>query len=172
MRIYHLIFSIKLFFFCSTENLQAKAFLKPDLRVDFQQDGETIPLEAFKSHENDLIMKEKNVQSYEKLKWYSIGNPLFVKVKSNDSEYIFQFNRRGFYARIEMLTVKHKQLLIDEVKRVYNITIGLNQIDHLILSSLSCEIPILKGHNANEEDTIIKVNEFGYYSMFLKFNTH
>jgi hypothetical protein len=71
-----------------------------------------------------------------------------------------------------MLTVKHKQLLIDEVKRVYNITIGLNQIDHLILSSFSCEIPIHKGHNANEEDTIIKVNEFGYYSMFLKFNTH
>ena len=49
--------------------------MEPILRVDFQQDGETIQLEAFKSHDNDLIMKEKNVQSYEKLKWYSIGNP-------------------------------------------------------------------------------------------------
>ena len=169
MNIFYLwfILSIKLVSVYLTENLHDKAFLVPDLRVDFQQDGEIIQLEAFKSHENDLIMKEKNVQSYEKLKWYSIGNPLFVKVKSNDSEYIFQFNRRGFYARIEMLTVKHKQLLIDEVKRVYNKTIGLNQIDHLILSSFSCEIPIHKGPNANEEDTIIKVNEFGYYSMFL-----
>jgi hypothetical protein len=169
MNINHLllIFSIKLFSVCSTENLQVKRLLEPDLRVDFQQDGETIPLEAYKSHENDLIMKEKNVQIYEKLKWYSIGNPLLVKVKSNDSEHIFQFNRRGFYARIEMLTTNHKKLLIDEVKRVYNITIGLNQIDHLILSSFSCEIPIHRGHNANEEDTVIKVIKLIYYSIFL-----
>jgi hypothetical protein len=169
MNINHLllIFSIKLFSVCSTENLQVKRLLEPDLRVDFQQDGETIPLEAYKSHENDLIMKEKNVQIYEKLKWYSIGNPLLVKVKSNESEFIYRFTDRGFYARIEMLTTNHKKLLIDEVKRVYNITIGLNQIDHLILSSFSCEIPIHRGHNANEEDTVIKVIKLIYYSIFL-----
>ena len=97
MNIFYLwfILSIKLVSVCSTENLQVKRLLEPDLRVDFKQGGETIKLEAFKSHENDLIMKEKNVQSYEKLKWYSIGNPLLVKLKSNDSEFIFQFNRRG-----------------------------------------------------------------------------
>jgi hypothetical protein len=128
MNINHLllILSIKLFSVCSTENLQVKRLLEPDLRVDFQQDGETIPLEAYKSHENDLIMKEKNVQSYEKLKWYSIGNPLIVKVKSNESEFIYRCTDRGFYARIEMLTTNHKKLLIDEVKRVYNMSIGLN----------------------------------------------
>ena len=169
MNINHLllILSIKLVSVCSTENLQVKRLLEPDLRVDFKQGGETIKLEAFKSHENDLIIKEKNVQSYEKLKWYSIGNPFLVKVKSNDSEYIFQFNSRGFYARIEMLTTNHKQLLVDEVKRVYNLTIGLNQIDHLILSSFSCEIPIHIGHNAEVEYTVIKVNKLSYYSIFL-----
>jgi hypothetical protein len=160
MNIYYfvLILSIKLLSICSSENIQSKSFSEPDLTVDFQQDGETIQLKAFKSHENDLIIKEKNIQSYGRLKWYSIGSPLLVKLKSNDSEFIFQFNRRGFYARIEMLTISHKQLLIAEVKRVYNITIGLNQIDDLILSSFTCEIPIHKGHNSNEDDTVIKVN--------------
>ena len=162
-----LILSIKSLSICSSENIQSKSFSEPDLSVDFKQDGETKQLKAFKSHEIDLIIKEKNIQSYERLKWYSIGNPLLVKVKSNDSEYIFQFNRRGFYARIEMLTINHKQLLIAEVKRVYNITIGLNQIDHLMLSSFTCKIPIHKSHNSNEEDIDIKENYLSYYSKFL-----
>jgi hypothetical protein len=168
MNIYYfvLILSIKSLSICSSENIQSKSFSEPDLSVDFQQDGETKQLKAFKSHENDLIIKEKNIQSYGRLKWYSIGNPLLVKLKSNDSEYIFQFNRRGFYARIEMLTISHKQLLIAEVKRVYNITIGLNQVDHLMLSSFTCDIPIHKGQNSNEEDTVIKVNKLSYYSTY------
>ena len=78
---------------------------------------------------------------------------------SNDSEYVFQFNRRGFYARIETLTTSHKQLFVAEVKRVYNITVKLNQIDHLILSSFICEIPVHKGHNSSAEETVIKVKQ-------------
>ena len=56
-----------------------------------------------------------------------------------------------------MLTDTHKQLLINEVIRVYDVTIGLNQIDHLILSSFNCEIPVHNVHNASEI-TFIKVN--------------
>ena len=145
-----------LLFKCKSDNGEAKYFFEPDLKVDLHESGEIIQLVAFKSPENDLIFKEKNVQNYERLKWYSIGNPLLVKFKSNNSENIFQFNRRGFYARVEMLSNTHKQLMITEVKRVYNITIGLNQIDHLILSSFYCEIPIQNGHNASEH-TVIKV---------------
>ena len=162
MNIYYSLFILSLtksFWLCMSENLQTKEFSELDLRVDFQQDGEIIQLEAFKSHENDLILKENNVQNYERLRWYSIGNPLLVKVKSNDSEYVFQFNRRGFYARIETLTTSHKQLFVAEVKRVYNITVKLNQIDHLVLSSFNCEIPVHKGHNSNEEDIFIKVKQ-------------
>ena len=68
MNINHLllILTIKLVSVCSTENLQVKRLSEPDLRVDFQQDGETIQLEAFKSHDNDLIINEKNVQSYKR----------------------------------------------------------------------------------------------------------
>ena len=152
-----LILTFKLFLICNSESVQTKAQPEPDLRVSIKQDGEVVQLEAFKSHENDLILKEKNIQNYQKLKWYSIGNPLLVKLKSNDSEGIFQFNRRGFNGRIEMLTDTHK-LLIEKVNRVYNVTIGLDQIDHLILSSFSCEIPVHNVHNASEI-TVIKVNK-------------
>jgi len=150
---------IKLLLFnCKSEVVdQSKLFLEPDLKIDFHENGEIIQLVAFKSPENDLILKEKSVQNYERLRWYSIGKPLLIKIKSNSSEYLFQFNRRGFYARIEMLTNSHKQLLISEVKRVHNITVGLSQVDHLILSSFNCEIPIQNGHNANET-TVIKVD--------------
>ena len=165
-----LILTLKLFLICNTESVQTKSISEADIRVDFQNGGEVIQLEAFKYHGNDLILKEKNIQSYQKLKWYSIGNPLLVKLKSNDSESIFQFNRRGFYARIEMLTDIHKQLLIEEVKRVYNVTVGLNQIDQLILSSFNCEIHVHKGHNSNEEDLLITVYLFTIIILyFLKF---
>ena len=152
-----LILTIKLFLICNSKSIQTKANTEPDLRVSVKQDGEVVQLEAYKSPENDLILKERNTQNYQQLKWYSIGNPLLVKLKSNDSEGIFQFNRRGFNARIDMLTDTHKQLLIEKVRRVYNVTIGLDQIDHLILSSFSCEIPVHNVHNAREI-TFIKVN--------------
>ena len=152
-----LILTIKLFLICNSKSIQTKANTEPDLRVSVKQDGEVVQLEAYKSPENDLILKERNIQNYQQLKWYSIGNPLLVKLKSNDSEGIFQFNRRGFNGRIEMLTDTHKQLLIEKVNRVYNVTIGLDQIDHLILSSFSCEIPVHNVHNTSEI-TVIKVN--------------
>ena len=102
MNIYYslLILTFKLFLTCNSESIQTKVVTQPDLRVSIKQDDEVVQLEAYKSHENDLILKERNIQNYQKLKWYSIGNPLLVELKSNDSEGIFHFNRRGFKARI------------------------------------------------------------------------
>ena len=126
--------------FCSSnENIEKKAFQEPDLRVDFVHDGENVQLTAFKSPENDKIFAENNSKSYGKLRWYSIGYPLLVKTKSKDNEY-FNFTKSGFHARIQMLTNEHRRLFIEEVKHVYNISIRMNQIDHLILSSLKCSI--------------------------------
>ena len=105
-----LILTLKLFLICASENIESMG--NQDFAVIIKQDGEEIQLKAIKSPENDLIIKEKNIKNYQKLKWYSIGNPMLVKLMSNGSENIFKFNRRGFYARIEMLTYTHQQLLI------------------------------------------------------------
>ena len=110
------------------------------MTVDFVQDGEVIQLTAFKSPENDPILDGKKSENYGKLKWYSIGYPMLVKTKSKDNEFFFHFTPSGFYARIQMLTNEQRRLFIEEVKHVYNISIRMNQIDHLILSSLKCSI--------------------------------
>ena len=129
--------------FClSNENIEKKFFPDSDLRVDLVQDGEVIQLTAFKSPENDQILAGNISQNYGKLRWYSIGYPSLVKTKSKDKEFFFHFTRSGFNARIQMLTNEHKRLFIEEVKHVYNISIRMNQIDHLILSSLKCSIPM------------------------------
>ena len=142
--------------FCSSnENIEKKAFQEPDLRVNFVHDGGVFQLTAFKSPENDKILAENNSKNYGKLRWYSIGYPLLVKrltlTKSKDNEY-FNFTKSGFYARIQMLTDEHRRLFIEEVKHVYNISLRMNQIDHLILSSLKCFIPM---HDKTEIEVIL-----------------
>ena len=141
--------------FCkSSENFESKAFQEPDLTVDFVHDGGVVQLTAFKSPENDKILAENNSKNYGKLKWYSIGYPLLVKTKSKENEFFFHFTRSGFNARIQMLTNEHKRLFIDQVKNVYNISIRIDQIDHLILSSLKCSIPM---HDKTEIE--VKLNK-------------
>ena len=141
--------------FCSSnENIEKKSFPDPDLTVDFVHDGGVVQLTAFKSPENDKIFAENNSKNYGKLKWYSIGYPLLVKTRSKDNEFFFHFTRSGFNARIQMLTNEHRRLFIDQVKHVYNISIRIDQIDHLILSSFKCSIPM---HDKKEIE--VKLNK-------------
>ena len=138
---------------CKSDNVQNRVLMEQDLIVDVNQDGEIIQLIALKSTENDAILAENNSLNHFKLKWYSIGIPIIVKKKSHGKEVLFHFTRSGFNARIQMLTNEHKQLLIDEVKNMYNISVRINQIQNLILSSFKCDIPVHSG----AEQTIIPV---------------
>ena len=58
MDIYYslVILTIKLFLICESENIK-RSFANHDLSVNIKQDGEAIQLKAYKSPENDLILK-------------------------------------------------------------------------------------------------------------------
>jgi hypothetical protein len=136
-----------------------------DLVVDYFENGLTHGLEALKSNDNDDILKENTSLNYNKLRWFSIGHPILVKTRaSNNNENLFHFNPRGFSVSIQMLTNQHKKLLVQEVKRKYNISIELNQIDNLYLSKLTCTIKVFNPNNPKEDSDLP-----GYVSSFKTF---
>ena len=126
-----------------------------DLVVDYFENGLTQTLEAYKNNINDEILKENNSSNYNKLEWFSIGHPLLVKTKAlSNNENLFHFNPRGFSASIQMLTNQHKKLLVEDVKRKYNIAIDSNQIINLRLSYFACKILIYNPTNPNDSTEI------------------
>ena len=128
-------------YFSLNNCLETSTDQQADLEVDFDNHGQVFDLQAFKSSENDKILVQNSSINHNKLRWYSIGVPLLLKTKSDQKEEsLFHFTRKGFSAHIRMLTIEHKMLLAQEVKRKYKIDIELNQIDNLILSSFTCKI--------------------------------
>jgi hypothetical protein len=121
-------------------------------------DGGFIQLVAYKSSQNDKILAGNSSNFYKKLKWYSIGNSILIVNKAGN---LFQFLRSGFSANIKMLTLEHKKTLAQSIKDIYNIDVGLYQIENLILSSFVCYIPL---HDKQD-----KVNIKGEVSSFEKF---
>ena len=62
----------------------------------------------------------------------------------------FHFTQKGFYAIIKMLTNGQKISIIEEIKKVYNISIEMHQIIELKPNKFECELEI----NGDTEDEI------------------
>lgn len=80
---------------------------------------------AFKSINNDLILKNNQTSKFKDLLWYSVGSDSF---QSNEPIYSSYFN---FWLHTKSLTNEHKELLKKQVKEKYNFTINIDQIKHL-----------------------------------------
>ena len=138
------LFSFCFFIYFSLNNCnESGTDQRADLEVDFHFNGKISDLQAFKSPDNDKILAENNSMNYNKLRWYSIGVPVLVKTQSDKKEEsLFHFTRKGFSAHIRMLTIEHKMMLAQEIKRKYKIEIEFNQVHNLILSSFTCKIHV------------------------------
>lgn len=139
---------------------------KPILDIVVSIDDGKSSIEVYKADENDLILKENN-NSYnlKKLNWYSIGNPIIIKTKSNTknkSEIFFHFRNDGFYLNVQFLSDLHKKMIIQEIREKYGITIQLHQIKEIPLEEFNCDFYL---SNYNDE-TIVKGSTKGSLTKF------
>ena len=133
----------------------------PDINAYYFEDGHSIQLEAFKSFDNQEILQHRN--SCKNLKWFSLGDPTLIAVKSNKNknESLFTFTPEGFYTHIQMLTDKQRKVLAETVNYKNNIDVDSNQFENIILTNLTCDIVLY--------DNKTKVRLSGEVSTFNKF---
>lgn len=101
-----------------------------------------VHLEAFKSSENDRILKEDNQTKYTELNWYSLGSPKFFKtlcVAANKT-FLFHFSGRGFHTFSDSLKQSHRRILAQHASSKYSIPISPNQIKPIPISKVECVI--------------------------------
>jgi hypothetical protein len=121
----------------------------PDL-IAIQNEDEThsVQIEAFKSIENDIIIRESNSKYFRHLMWVSIGNPKLVytfdRVNQNS---LFHFFNGGFYTYVQMLTEQQRKLLRHEVEYKHSIKISIQQIVNLPLTKFTCAMTIYEHGN-------------------------
>ena len=146
------------------------AFDLPDLIVIGDAVGRTVQLEAFRSTANDGILNEHNSAEYGRLFWVSIGSPKFIRsgVPGTNQSAIFHKSRDGFYAQIQMLTEDQRQLFASAVRQKYNITVSINQVVNLILSTFECS---LTEHDRNRNKYLLKgaVKNFHEFPLAMTF---
>jgi hypothetical protein len=123
-----------------------------DLKVNVVENGGSIKIEAFKSYQNDRIIRMNKNESFKDLKWYSIGNPSLIEssTKKNKNETLFHFAQPGFYTFINFLTEQHRKVLAEAVKRKYKIDINPNQIENMVLSKFNCDLLFLDENSKTE----------------------
>ena len=163
-----LIILIIKFNFFDCQNLMVR-----DVKISLVIDGEKINLEAYHSKEDKKIIKEKDKDSYQYLEWYSIGIPVVIeseRSKIDNSKSFFHFTSNSFYGSIQMLTSEQKQLIVQEIKNIHNITVRENQIEDLKPSKLKCKMTLF-GSNENEESQLQgEVKSFKSYPLKLELN--
>ena len=119
------------------------AFDLPDLIVTMETQTGTHQLEAYKSVNNDAIIRNKTTDQVSQLFWVSVGRPTFVKTpkKSNTSiTAVFHGSNFGFTAYIQMLTPDQRRELASIAKTKYRLDVAENQILNLILSKFECSL--------------------------------
>ena len=129
-----------------------KIKLYKDINTIYWINGVEVNIEAYQSLENRKIIREKDSESYRLLEWYSIGYPVVIesetKTKPSNKSF-FHFTQKGFYAQVQMLTIDQKRLVIQQIKKVHNICVDLNQINELKVSRFDCEIEL---YGDNDDD--------------------
>lgn len=118
-----------------------------DLTVEYNQDGKTAVMEAFRSKRNDEILKRNETRKFGQLEWHSIGYPTLTNLPSKHSSYpisnVFEITPTGFYILIEVLTDTQKKKFKDRVKAKYGINIDKSQIIKLVPSALKCTAKVV-----------------------------
>ena len=151
----------------SDENTQ----IFPDLITTIKVEGNEFQLEAYTWNQNKEILAENNTKNYGQLKWFSLGYPVLVQMKSNSqskqSHRLFYHSSNGIFTHIQLLTFEHKKMLATLVKTMYNIEIELNQVVNMPLTSFSCEIDL----QDTESELIVKgeVKSFKHFPLRLDF---
>ena len=149
------VFSLKLFTCCCEYSGEEPQVL-PDIVTYFNVNGNEIQLEGFKWEKNDEILIENKTKNFGRLKWFSLGDPVLVEIKSATDRF-FQYSSRGFYTYIQLLTDEQKKLLANQAKILYHIEIDYRQILNTPLTSFECSIRL--------NETSIK----GFVKLFTNF---
>ena len=134
----------------------------PDITTNVFVDDKEFQLEAFSWNQNDKILAKNNIKYYGKLKWFSLGNPVLVKVKDR----LFHYSSNGFYTHIQLLTNEHKKLLAKKAKKVYNIEIEFDQIVDMPITAFTCEIDL----KDNKTELTLKGEVKSFKSFPLRMN--
>ena len=129
----------------------------PDLIANLVEDGSEVQLEAYKWKENDKYLIENN----QKMKWFSLGHPVIVEMKSNNQNGLFHFSSKGFSTHIRLLTHEQKKLIANKATVLYNLEIDAEQIINMPLTSFQCYIYLNDGEN--------ETNLLGEVKLFTKF---
>ena len=148
-----------------------KALLNKDISAILEIDDHVVDLEAYHSKENDEILMGKHTQKYRHLKWFSIGYPIIVESESKltKNKSLFHFTSKGFYASIQMLTNGQKRMIMNEIKKIHNVSVAMNQVVELKPDNFECELELI---GESEEETSIlkgKVKSFKSTHLIIDF---
>ena len=103
-------------------------------------------IEAYRSKNNDQIIRKKETSRYRELEWYSIGYPFLTNIHPKNSclsfANLFQITPNGFNIYIQFLSDAQKRAIIEKIKNKYGIDVHASQIVKLELSELTCSIDI------------------------------
>ena len=161
-----IILSIKIYFFeCHKE------ILYKDLSTSIVIDEQEANLEAYHSKENEEILNENNAKKFRHLKWFSIGYPVIIESESKISKNksLFHFTKKGFYVSIQLLTNGQKRIIINEIKKVHNISVEMSQIIEMKPDNFECELEL---NGDIEEDSSVlrgKVKSFKFAPFKIEF---
>ena len=144
-----------------------------DITVDEYNDdnNNTIKnkIEAFKSTNNDQIIKNNQTSRYGELEWHSIGFPFLANINPENSSLsfanLFQITPNGFNIFIEFLSDVQKKAIIENIKIKYGIDVHSSRIIKLMLSKLTCSIDFYCDNQISEESIKLK----GSSNVFSKF---
>ena len=95
------------------------------------------------------------------MKWFSLGHPVIVEMKSNNQNRLFHFTSKGFSTHIQLLTHEQKKLLANKATVIYNLKIDSEQVINMPLTSFQCYIYLNDGEN--------ETNLLGEVKLFSKF---
>ena len=125
------------------------AFDLPDLTAIVETTSGFFQLEAYKSIDNDQIIRDvvsgqtAALAKTSQLFWVSVGQPDFVKTPNPRDpavNKIFHNFTSGFNTYIQMLTPTHRRMLAGTAQTKYHVEVNDSQIVNLILSKFECTL--------------------------------
>lgn len=125
------------------------------MSFDYQSDEGIIHIDAFKTTNNDQIIASKDSTAYGGLRWVSLGRP---KLVSNDMVVISNEKISIFFT---MLTLRDKEELKNEVKRVKGINVDTKNFVDIPAKSVDCAINIYDNDNL----VILKGNVIDFVNL-------
>lgn len=144
-----------------TANTANVMIQSPDIVVSYKMgsNDEIKIIEAFRSPNNDMIFHEKRADMYGQLEWQSLGYPFLSKPPRNTKaeQYesstlsdMFTMTKSGFFIYMDMLDLKQKQAIKEQIQQKYAVSVSTSQILMLVPSEVRCSIKVIcKEDNKN-----------------------